>query len=401
MKKILCIVLSILMLSTVVSYTITSLANITKANENNSSQSKSTTEKNSDKTEDTKKAEKNTSAATNNSTSNSNINFDAFQGGNKNVLRRVSTEIISVPKNLKAIATNDNTDYGIDESVQAAVTTYDLNGNIVDWTVKNDVLYVITKTNNRLTVINSNDLNDACYASLSATPAEMNIVDDKIYVSLPSLKRIDVFSKADCKLLSSMLFEHEVSSFCVDGVFIYYTENEGWCHVYRKNIVTNKVVQINDNNSLFSDPKIYLNKEDGILYVGETFSSGCALYYYDAKTLNFMSKFEKNDYGISNKTRKLFHVGNNVYWGGYCISDTNAEELRGRFGTDCDGSMLYASEKIISTNEGLFDANTYEYIVNYSEAKFDYKQIIVSESGKLFFKQNNTDETVIVNLKLQ
>ena len=40
--------------------------------------------------------------------------------------------------------------------------------------------------------------------------------------------------------------------------------------------------------------KLYLNKRDNILYIGETGSSGSALYYYDATTLQLKSFFRKD-----------------------------------------------------------------------------------------------------------
>ena len=399
MKKILCIVLSMLVLSAIISYSISSIA---KASEVDKSETSATSQQESDtaKKETSQATEKATQESTSTTNNNSNnTNSTELQTTNKNVLRRVSTGVMNVPKALRSIVNNDNISQSTNESIQATAITYDVGGNIVDWAVENDIIYVITKWNNHLTVINSTSRTALCYASLAAVPSEINITEDRIYVALPSLKRIDVFSKNDCQLISSYSFEHEVSSFCVDGVYIYYADNEGWCHVYRKNLVTHKVIKITQNNSLFHEPKLLLNKEDGILYIGEANYTGSVLYYYDAETLNFKSKFVKNNYGIYNKTREIFHVDDNVYWGSYCFSDTNAEEIKCEFGTPNTGSMLYASQSAVFTEEGIFNANTYEYIVRYSEWNFDFKEIVISETGNIFVKRNTPDETIIINIK--
>ena len=399
MKKILCIVLSMLVLSAIISYSISSIA---KASEVNKNEATATPQQESDtaKKETSQATEKTTQKSTSTANSNSNnTNSTELQTTNKNVLRRVSTGAMSVPKALRSIVNNDDINQSTNESIQANAVTYDVGGNIVDWEAEGDTVYVITKWNNRLIAIDSESKSSPCYASLDGVPSEMNITDDSIYVALPTLKRIDVFSKSDCKRISSYSFEHEISSFCVDGVYIYYADNEGWCHVYRKNLVTHKVVKITQNNSLFHEPKLLLNKEDGILYIGEANYTGSILYYYDAETLNFKSKFLKNNHGIDNKTREIFHVGDNVYWGSYCFSDTNAEEIKCEFGAPNTGSMLYASQSAVFTEEGIFNANTYEYIVRYSELNFDFKEIVISETGNIFAKRSTPDETIIINIK--
>ena len=204
---------------------------------------------------------------------------------------------------------------------------------------------------------------------------------------------------------SSLYFEHEVSSFCVDGHYIYYSEHERHCEVYRKNLITNELIKIGDErgSNYFHQPKLYLNKEDNILYVGETNSSGSALYYYNATTLELESFFAKDDYGITNRTRDIFHVGNDIFWGNRRFSDTNANQIIGRYGEKFLGSINYASKEIVSSFEGVFLADTYECIFNNSDTDFPYEYVLVTESYNIFFRASDVDQNIIrgVNYSLQ
>jgi hypothetical protein len=92
-----------------------------------------------------------------------------------------------------------------------------------------------------------------------------------------------------------------------------------------------------------------------------------------------------------------------IFWGNYCLSDTNAAELIARYGTATYGSVNFASEDIVSTYEGLFLTDTYECIVHYDKAKTDFQYILVSESSNIFFRTRSFDRNVIVgvNFNLQ
>lgn len=318
---------------------------------------------------------------------------------NNGVLKEVSPEAMDVPENMKWLGTESATEENNSVVVEATAVIYSLDGSVVNWATENDYIYIITTGNNRLVMIDSRTMCPVYNTPLSGMPAEMNIVGDKIYISFPDLCRIDVFSKDNCEKQGSLYFDHEVSSFCLDGDYIYYTEHDQFCKVFKKNLTTNNLTMIQSaNNGLFYYPKIYLNQEDRILYVGESKSSGSALYYFDADTLALKSVFKKNDYGIMNHTREIFHIGDEIFWGDYRLSDTNAKELAGKYGTNSYGSTVFASEELVSTYEGLFLTDTYECVIDYFEAGFQFKHLIFTESYNLFFRKSDGDQNIIIGL---
>ena len=333
------------------------------------------------------------------------VDEPTHDNANNSSLPKTSTGTMKIPENFKHLVSSNTADANNTKSINVKAVTYYLDGNIIDWKTENDLIYVLTSDNNRLVIIDSKTMCPLYNIALSGVPAELNIYEDKIYISLPELCKIDIFSKDDCKKESSLYFDHEVSSFCLDGDYIYYSEHDQHCKVFKKDLITNDCIQITNNGKYISFyfPKLYLNKEDGILYIGETNSSGSAIYYYDADTLEQLSVFKKDNYGLTNHIRDIFHVGDDIFWGDYRLSDTNAKELIGKYGSKSYGSTVFASENLVSTYDGLFLTDTYECIINYSNAGFDYDYLLVTESNNFFFRQRGYSVNTIigVNFNLQ
>lgn len=327
---------------------------------------------------------------------------NALDKVNNGVLKDASPKKMDVPENIKNLGTSDATEENNADKIKATTISYKLDGDVVNWATEDDILYVITKGNNRLVVIDSKTMQPTYNVPLAAVPAEMNIIGDEVYISLPDLCRIDIFAKVNGDKTGSIYFDHEVSSFCIDGDYIYYSEHDQWCKVYKKDLTTGTIRQVElYNTALFYEPKIYLNKEDRILCVGESGFTGSSLYYFDADTLALKSFFQKDDYGIMNNTREIFHVGNDIFWGSYRISDTNAKELIGRYGEMSYGGTVYACDELVSTGEGLFLTDTYECIINYFEADFDYDAMIISDSYNVFFRDSGFNSHIIIGVNLE
>ncbi|MBR5224008.1 MAG: hypothetical protein IKV81_07585, partial [Clostridia bacterium] len=375
----------------------------TESTENSSTESKTETVNNSMVTNSNSSNQstqnnpsKNDTTTSTNSTISKNTLTEKIDNG---VLENAKAEKMDVPENMKLLATDDAKEENKEKTVKATVGFYELDGDVVNWTTENDLIYVITKGNNRLVVLNSKSMMAVANVPLAGKPAEINLIGDKIYISLPDLCRIDVFSKSNFKKTSSLYFDHEVSSFCIDGNYIYYSEHDQHCRVFRKNLTTNELTQIlPDSGFSFGEPKLYLNKQDNILYIGETDNSGCVLFYYDATTLQLKSKFKKNNYGMWNHTRDIFHIGDEIFWGNYRFSDTNAKEIIGRYGEGEYGSVNFASKEVVSTYEGLYLTDTYECIINYFDDDFPFEYVLVTKSNNVFFRDRDFDANIIVGV---
>lgn len=377
-----------------------------ESTQNNSSKNNAVTSSKSAVTSSNNQSTQNNSSKNNTATSSNNTvsNNTTSENIDNGVLEKATSQKMNVPENMKLLGTDNAKEENNSNTIKATVGLYQLDGDVVNWTTENDLIYVITSGNNRLVIINSKTMMAVTNIPLAGKPAEINLIGDRIYISLPDLCRIDIFSKSNPAKISSLYFEHEVSSFCIDGNYVYYSEHDQHCEVYKKNLTTNELIRIiPDRGSTFYQPKLYLNKQDNILYIGETGTTGSTLFYYDATTLQLMSVFRKNGYGIMNHTRDIFHVGNEIFWANYRLSDTDAKQIVGRYGEGDYGSVNFASEELVSTYEGIFLTDTYECIVNYFDAGFKFQYILVTESYNVFFRARSIDKNVIlgVNFSIQ
>lgn len=428
MKKFLAMVLSILLILTFTA--------CSKKNETNNSNVSDVSQVTSSNTNSNTNSSKNNDVSSNNKFNNTSNNSSSYsQSNNKNnssvrstnnnssqnntatsskenvtskteyknidngVLEKATSQEMNVPENMKLLKTNNVKEENNSKNVSATVASYELDGSVVNWTTEKDLIYVITSGNNRLVVINSKTMIPIANVPLAGKPAEMNFIGNELYISLPDLCRIDIFSKSSFAKTSSIYFEHEVSSFCVDGNVIYYSEHDQHCEVFRRNMTTNELTRISfEKINYFYQPKLYLNKQDNILYIGETGITGSTLYYCDATTLELKSIFKKNDYGIMNHTREIFHVGDEIFWGNYRISDTNARQIVGRYGEVDYGSVNFVSKELVSTYEGIFLTDTYECVVNYFDAGFKFENILVTESYNIFFRKRGYNANIIIGV---
>lgn len=415
MKKIVCSLLCLLLTVSLSSCSFVSMIDVLKDSENKSTQGTATTDVTTattppsstpdDGTPDNGTPDAGTpdngtpDAGTpdNGTPGDSRPNNGNLENPNNGILKSAHVQNMTVPENMKYLDSKEATEENNTVTIEATVVLYALDGDVVNWTTENDYIYVITKGNNRLVIIDSRSMTPIYNVPLAGVPAEMNLIGDQIYISLPDLCKIDIFSKEDCTKESSLFFNYEVSSFCIEDNFIYYSEHDQHCRVFKKDLTTGTETQI-QSPMYFYFPKLYLNREDRILYIGESQSSGSTLYYYDADTLILKSTFKKDDYGIMNHTREIFHVEDKIYWGNYCLSDTDAKQQEGRYGTHSYGSTVFVSKELVSTYEGLFLTDTYECVIDYFESGFTFEYLLISDSYNIFFRSRSNDKNIIIGI---
>lgn len=293
---------------------------------------------------------------------------------------------MSVPKNLLHFGKTDlklSDNKGIEE---ATVLQYVLCGNIVNWRLDNGYLYVITKASNSLVVLRSATMELVGYAPLNGSPAEMNFVGDCVYISLPELHRIDIFRKVDCAPGPSIRLEEEVSSFQIAGNYLFYSEHDQHCRIFRLNMRTGEKKQYLKNyidNRLYY-PKIILNKTDFTLLAGETNSSRSSIYYLDAKSMDMISSHSLNGYNLR---REMFLFEDKVYWSNLCLGGTANGSVQGKYTGQPGGSngIGYVSENWVITGSGLFRVDTYELIADFVGASLFPEHMLISEADDVIF----------------
>ena len=104
-----------------------------------------------------------------------------------------------------------------------------------------------------------------------------------------------------------------------------------------------------------------------------------------------------------NHTREIIHIGDDIFWGNFRLSDVSPKQIIGKYGTAAYGSVTFASHELVATYEGLFLTDTYECVIKRSDTGFPFEYVLVSDSYHVFFRQRIFDKNVIlgINFALQ
>lgn len=271
----------------------------------------------------------------------------------------------SVEENIEAglpIVSGDDTDESSDLVLGEDYGAYLYEGMFVNLVTDNNTVYSIFNSPNVIVAFDTEELEVVYSKSLGGRPAEVQVDGNNLLISFPDLRCIKVYNKKTFEHIKSISLDNVVSSFCIDGDIIYYSEDNQHCKVFCTNLVTNETKVIIGNNNapkLFFYPKLLLNKEKGLLYVGESGSSGSDLYYYNTSDLSQHSIFSKDNYGLMNRKRTMFLVNGNVFWGGFRLDSENAKNIVGEYGGN---NTYYADKNFVITGNGIYDTETYGYL---------------------------------------
>lgn len=299
---------------------------------------------------------------------------------------------------------------GNDASSSSTVETqsfaYYLGGSLVNWLEKDNIVYSIVQNPNLLCVFSTQELKINAYA-LPAVPAEIRNYGNMLYISYPSLNKIMIYDISSFEIVGTIDELSAVSSFCLNGDILYYSEHDQHCAVFRKNLTNGQVDQIKAPSShSFYYPKLELNREKGLLYIGECGSTGSKLYYFNTSDLSLNSVFSYQNYGYKNDVRTMYVYGSSVYWGEFKLKDTDATQVLAQFSSSTNSSVSFANDDIVCTSAGIYDAKSYVMLVDYAEQGLAASKpsVLISKSNSLVLyieKYNSQDIHAVSCTKMQ
>lgn len=299
--------------------------------------------------------------SSNNSSNNSSQKTSSSSSSSSNVGNSSSNISSSVEKEIEQklpVVSGGDTSDDTDLVLGVDYGAYLYEGFFVNSVIDKNTVYSIFKTPNSIVVFDTEKLNTVYSKSLPARPAEIQIDGDNLLISFPDLRCINVYNKKTFSQIKSISLPNIVSSFCIDGNKIYYSEDDQHCKVFCTNLATNETTQVAGQRTFYY-PKLLLNKEKGLLYIGESGSSGSQLYYCNTSDLSIQSSFAKNNYGLMNNERTMFFVNDNVFWGGFRFASGNATNPIGEYSGN---SFYHADKNFAITQKGIFETNTYTFL---------------------------------------
>ncbi len=261
---------------------------------------------------------------------------------------------------------------------------YSISGTIVDWITDDDIIYTIYENVNRYIAFDSNTGEIIKSVALPGKPGEIHLVGDELWISFPDMMKIEIHNKETFSKDEVIYFDHEVGSFDLYGDYIFYSEGDQHTNIYRYNRATDTEVQIPLNIAFEAD--VLVNAEDGLLYIGESSSTGAVLYCFDLETLVRKSYYKKDSYGYANKARRTFLSDGYVYWGEFRFVDTDVSRIDCQYTGSRSAGMLHVDDYFVITSYGVFDKETTELLIPLDLAQI-YSAALVTESGNLMMTE--------------
>ncbi len=266
-----------------------------------------------------------------------------------------------------------------------------LGTQITDW-VLGDELYVISGSRNELYFINSETNTIEETIVLGARPTDLALKGDKLYVALYTSQQIaviDIHTRTLVKSISTTGVPYSIVPY-QDSII--YAEYDQWCNVFR--VDTNTGVNTKLKCGKFCEPSIAVNEDAGILYIGESGSSGADLYYYDLNTDQY--SITNREYGFSFPERKIVYYGNYVYYAGKQFDPFDVTKIEGEFSDagsifGVKGDLAYFSNGVYSTKTCLAEA---EYTIKADKIVLGYTSVFTYDNKAQTITRYNSERQI-------
>lgn len=315
-----------------------------------------------------------------------------------NNVKKVDTPVTNIFSSVTTATNSNQNSSSNSSSSQSSTTTtnpqpesYDITmkAKIINWVNDGNIVYTLTSSPNELWVFNVATMKTLTTISLPGTPAEIQLDNNQILISFPTLQSINYYDKTSFVETKSIHLPHIVSSFAFDNGFVYYTEDDQWCNIYRTNLSdttkTDKIV------GYYYFPKILINKQDNLLYVIESSTTGSKVHYINLSDLTLQS--ETSGYGYDNISRYAYFDGQYLYAMNFKIDKTNASHIVGEYVYKQDywDGVTFVNNDFIITDNAIYSKDTLAPVLVFNSS-FN-KSLITSNNTLLLY--NNQDLYII------
>ena len=251
------------------------------------------------------------------------------------------------------------------------VTSYQLEGNVVDMVGKDNICYAITSSPNKLLAFRVDTMELLYSLILPSTPGRIMIYDEELMVTIPELKIIKGFNMRTSMPTKDIELEHPPRAFGIHNGYLYYTSLSLGENVFKQNLEDNTTEQI-IGPARNSD--MVINNEDNLIYIA-TYNCLVAI---DIEKFDIISKTEISLHRIRNLSRKVYYVDNTVYSLGYAFNKDNLKRPTKTYKTDKDEMrILFANHEYVIAFDGIYKSETEERLV---PINIDFSNTLI-ESG--------------------
>lgn len=287
----------------------------------------------------------------------------------------------------------ENVELLIDEQTGESYYTFKIEPDVMDCAVDGDLIHVVTfdfvydtnldedKTETRYILFDSNTGKVLRDVILESTAGEIAVIDGELWISFPYRKCIKIYDKETFSEKRTLQLNHAVDTFCVYQDYLFYSEGEQWCYIYRYNMATGEEITTENGGypEYFYTPGILVNPQEGLVYVAEYGSAG-QLHSLDMETLQHVETFEHEDYAGWSDTKGVFLVDNSVYW---CAFRLDADITRIEHQYSTGGGLLFVNQDYVVSRDDIYDPATGECLYT---LPYEAGVAVITASGNLVYE---------------
>lgn len=293
------------------------------------------------------------------------------------------------PTTTKPVVSEESVDTPIGETEEGLPCyEYAINGIITDWIAENDLVYTVFRNVNRYVIFDTNTGEIVLDKPLSGRPGKIRKYGNDMWISFPDLRCIKVYDARSFSLKNTIQVKKSVHAFDVYQDYLFFAEDDQHVQVFRYNLKNSDIINIGPTTwATFYEADIFINGEHGLVYIGESGSTGSVLYCYDMETLELKSKYKKDNYGYTNWRRRMYLLDNSIYWGEFQLNALDVSQVEAQYTGSNSAGIIYVDDYFVVTTGGIYLRETCEHLL---EENFNsiYTAIVITKSGNILMTEN-------------
>ena len=275
--------------------------------------------------------------------------------------------------------------------INSGKSVLQMKSKLTQWVLneQTNTLYGISKDDKALFFINAQTLN--LEKSLTFTCGPTDIIEDggNLYIALDDANQIAIVDMTKREITKILHTSSDPFRLVKDGDYIFYTERDQWCDIYRYNLITN-IDEVMFRNDFF-EPDLAINTKDHILYIGESDLSVSNMTYVSTSGNGVILKTNYTRmFGFPYPERSTIFDGETVYYAGSGFNRLDPTRVLGSYDKK---NIVFARYGSAYTKTNIYDSKSYSVIENTGSNR---NLIEISDNLSMFY-YSEADNSIYAN----
>jgi hypothetical protein len=250
-----------------------------------------------------------------------------------------------------------------------------LRKNLNEWILdeKNRLIYAISDESKSILFLHQDNLTMEKEIVLESKPTDIELYQGKLYIPLPDLKQIlvvDPISKTVKKTIQLdqrpdekiAVYQNKVYYVRFDLSYADHNSMEQY-RLFQYDLSNNKESEIilTHQSDLFQEPETFpapdlvIDRENHVLYIGESGNAGSALYAVNLLQNSIIQRSHQNEDGFYFPVRKVLLNHGEIFYAKHRFDANNVKTINGSY----DDTIIYADQNYAFSKNAVYNRKTF------------------------------------------